>query len=274
MKGIGEAVPMKTLSFVNDACELLVQCHKVCVYILCMCVVALVILWSLVALFGLQVVQFHKVCVYMCVVALVILWSLVALFGLQVICTITVRMANTTNEISLMLNDCCLSTVRQMMIYACITEYFTTADGTVYLTFLVDDLDADTTSLQAFLGRTPPSITHSLNHSLIPTLSISRSLIHSISLDQSLTYSITFSINPSLIQSLFRSITHLFNHSLDQSLAYSISLDQSLAYSISLSITSRSLALSLPQRTRSWQGRTWLRASVLCRRRSYSTATV
>ena len=29
MTGIGEAVPMKTLSFVNDGCELLVQCHKV-----------------------------------------------------------------------------------------------------------------------------------------------------------------------------------------------------------------------------------------------------
>ena len=58
MKGIGEAVPMKTLSFVNDACELLVQCHKVCVclYIVHVCCIALVILWSLVALFGLQVV--------------------------------------------------------------------------------------------------------------------------------------------------------------------------------------------------------------------------
>ena len=29
MTSIGEAVPMKTLSFVNDGCELLVQCHKV-----------------------------------------------------------------------------------------------------------------------------------------------------------------------------------------------------------------------------------------------------
>ena len=35
VKGISESVPMKTLSFVSDACQLLVQCHKVhtvCVY--------------------------------------------------------------------------------------------------------------------------------------------------------------------------------------------------------------------------------------------------
>jgi hypothetical protein len=66
MTGIGEAVPMKTLSFVNDACELLVQCHK-------------------------------------------------------------------------------------MMVYAAIAEYYTPQDGTAYITFLVDDLDKNTTSLQAFL---------------------------------------------------------------------------------------------------------------------------
>ena len=30
VKGISESVPMKTLSFVSDACQLLVQCHKVC----------------------------------------------------------------------------------------------------------------------------------------------------------------------------------------------------------------------------------------------------
>lgn len=29
VRGIGESVPMKTLSFVSDACDLLVQCHKV-----------------------------------------------------------------------------------------------------------------------------------------------------------------------------------------------------------------------------------------------------
>ncbi|CAI8007075.1 Cullin-9, partial [Geodia barretti] len=66
MTSIGEAVPMKTLSFVNDGCELLVQCHK-------------------------------------------------------------------------------------MMIWATIAEYYTPQDGTAYLTFLVDDLDANTTALQTFL---------------------------------------------------------------------------------------------------------------------------
>ena len=40
-----------------------------------------------------------------------------------------------------------------MMIYACIAEFFSPQDGTAYLTFLVDDLDSDTTSLQAFLGE-------------------------------------------------------------------------------------------------------------------------
>ena len=29
VKGISESVPIKTLSFVSDACQLLVQCHKV-----------------------------------------------------------------------------------------------------------------------------------------------------------------------------------------------------------------------------------------------------
>ena len=66
---------------------------------------------------------------------------------------------------------CCLVIPWQMMIYACIAEYFTPQDGTAYLTFLVDDLDADTTSLQAFLGRhtlwpsLPPIITNPLHHS-------------------------------------------------------------------------------------------------------------
>ena len=46
-------------------------------------------------------------------------------------------------------------TLPQMMIYACIAEYFTSLDGTAYLVFLVDDLDADTTSLQTFLGIHP-----------------------------------------------------------------------------------------------------------------------
>lgn len=92
MNGIGEAVPMKTLSFVNDACELLVQCHKV--YASC--------------LFTMLVVM-H-------------------MFFYTPIPPL------------------------QMMMYACIAEYFTPLDGTAYLTFLVDDLDADTTSLQAFLG--------------------------------------------------------------------------------------------------------------------------
>ena len=39
-----------------------------------------------------------------------------------------------------------------MMIWATIAEYYTPQDGTAYLTFLVDDLDIKTTSLQAFLG--------------------------------------------------------------------------------------------------------------------------
>ena len=129
-----------------------------------------------------------------------------------------------------------------MLIYACIAEYFTTADGTAYLTFLVDDLDADTTSLQAFLGRTPPSNTRSITRLFKLSLSINRSLIHSISLDQSLTYSITLSINRSLIQSLSRLLTHVFNLFLDQSLAYSISFSINHLLIQSLS---RSLARSL-----------------------------
>jgi len=32
VKGISESVPIKTLSFVSDACQLLVQCHKVAVH--------------------------------------------------------------------------------------------------------------------------------------------------------------------------------------------------------------------------------------------------
>ena len=43
-----------------------------------------------------------------------------------------------------------------MMIWATIAEYYTPQDGTAYLTFLVDDLDANTTALQTFLGRSPP----------------------------------------------------------------------------------------------------------------------
>lgn len=89
MNGIGEAVPMKTLSFVNDACELLVQCHKV-----------------------------HRYPTY---TLMAVIFPLIAPL--------------------------------QMMIYACIAEFFSPQDGTAYLTFLVDDLDADTTSLQAFLGE-------------------------------------------------------------------------------------------------------------------------
>ena len=105
----------------------------------------------------------------------------------------------------------------------------------------------------SLVGLHPQTLTQSLAYSNFLSQSIDHLFIQSLS------------INRSLIQSLFRSIDHLFNHSFDQSITYSISLsithsriqslsrsitclfnlflDQSLVYSISLSIT-RSLSPS------------------------------